>query len=211
MLKVWQIIFLFGIFLIVYMYAFNVAQKLVLRDEETIAQLNTLDTPLFEFSFQRNRGLDCTLNRLPCVTNQQCRDNCVIASAASELSCQQGFCNATTDSLATSPDSPSEIECDPALGLVRVFAAGGDFVVAQTCVSTHRDLVDDTGTPRPYLCDNGNLTLDLTTVQFSTQSCECSSGYTRMMFRQTALARTIPVCIPHRLIGLYRRVYGESK
>jgi hypothetical protein len=91
--------------------------------------------------------------------------------------------------------------------LVRVFAAGGDFVVAQACISTHRDLVDDEGAPRPYLCDSGDLTLQLNTVQFTPHSCECSSGYRRMVFEQTALARAIPVCIPQHLANLYMRVY----
>lgn len=206
MFTVWQILILFAIVLIVYMYTFKFVQNFILTDTEAIEQLNAPNTPLFNFAFRRNRGVDCALNRLPCVTDQQCRDNCVIASAASELSCQEGFCNAT-DALVNA-EAPDLIECDPALGLVRIFSAAGDFVVAQTCVSTFRDLVDDTGTPRPYLCDNGRLTFDLNAVQFSMESCECMANYEKMMFRQTALARTIPVCIPSHLASLYRRVYN---
>jgi hypothetical protein len=184
---------------------FRWVRDFIADDLNEIIRLNMIDTPLFDFSFQRNRGVDCALNRLPCITDQQCRDNCVIASAASELLCEQGFCSAA-DVLANG-QPPNLIECDPALGLLNVFAVGGDFVVSQTCVSTYRDLVDDNGNVRPYICDSGNLTLNLNTIQFSPQSCECLQNYAKMLFHQTALARTIPVCIPRDLINLYSRIY----
>ncbi|AGA16266.1 pif-3 protein [Thysanoplusia orichalcea nucleopolyhedrovirus] len=204
MFNVWQILILFLIILIVYMYTFKFVQNYILKDVHM--HMNEMETPLFNFTFQRNRGVDCSLNRLPCVTDQQCRDNCVISSAANELTCQDGFCNAS-DALVDA-QAPDLIECDPALGLVHVFAAGGDFVVAQTCVSTYRDLVDDTGTPRPYLCGDGRLNINLNTVQFSPDACDCANGFEKMLFRQTALARTIPVCIPNHMANLYRRVYN---
>ncbi|AAN28096.1 hypothetical protein QKT50_gp111 [Rachiplusia ou multiple nucleopolyhedrovirus] len=204
MLNVWQILILLVIILIVYMYTFKFVQNFILQD--AYMHINELEAPPLNFTFQRNRGIDCSLNRLPCVTDQQCRDNCVISSAANELTCQDGFCNAS-DALVNA-QVPDLIECDPRLGLVHVFSAGGDFVVSQTCVSTYRDLVDDTGTPRPYLCNDGRLIMNLNTVQFSPDACECSSGYEKMLFRQTALARTIPVCIPNRMANLYRRVYN---
>jgi Per os infectivity factor 3 len=203
MLNLWQLIFLFIIFLIVYIYMFGWIRNYILEEHNAIMKLNI--HPLFEFSFPRNRGIDCALNRLPCITDDQCRDNCVIASAASELTCEQGFCNAA-DALVNA-QSPDLIECDPALGLMHVFAVGGDFVVSQTCVSTYRDLIDDSGSPRPYLCDNGTLSLNLHATQFSAQSCECLPNYEKMIFRQTALARTIPVCIPVEVANIYRRIY----
>lgn len=204
MLNFWQILILLIIILIVYMYTFKFVQNFILQDAHM--RINELEAPPLNFTFQHNRGVDCSLNRLPCVTDQQCRDNCVISSAASELTCQDGFCNATNALL--NAQAPDLIECDPALGLLHIFSAGGDFVVSQACVSTYRDLVDDTGTPRPYLCNNGRLNMNLDTVQFSPDACECSSGYEKMLFRQTALARTIPVCIPNHLANLYRRVYN---
>ncbi|ANF29681.1 pif3 [Catopsilia pomona nucleopolyhedrovirus] len=214
MFIVWQLLILLVIVAIVYVYTFRSVQNFILNDVETIEKANAFDTPLFNFSYQRNRAVNCELNRLPCVTDQQCRDNCVIASAASQLSCREGFCNAFGNSIVSdddeNDDNAATINCDPALGLMRVYSAGGDFVVAQTCVSTYRDIVDDTGTPRPYVCDNGRLDLNLNTVQFSLQSCECASGYVKMAFRQTALARTIPICIPARVANLYRRIYSQQ-
>lgn len=200
----WQLLILIIIIVVVYIYAFRLI-RLFMQDDK-LDQLQTALAPLMEFSFQRARGVDCALNRLPCVTDQQCRDNCVIASAASELSCDNGFCVAT-NALTEAQAPESVIDCDPALGLMHVYSAGGDFVVAQTCVSTYRDLVDDTGDARPYLCDAGVLRLNLATTQFSTDACTCAAGYEKLMFRQTALARTIPVCIPTRMANLYRRVY----
>ncbi|USC25953.1 pif-3 [Palpita vitrealis nucleopolyhedrovirus] len=202
MLNFWQIIILFIIVLTIYMYIFKFVQKFILQNKTP----QHAETPLFNFTFQRNRGTDCSLNRLPCVTDQQCRDNCVIANAVSELTCRDGFCSASD--VLQNAQAPNSITCDPALGLIRVFAVGGDFVVAQTCVSTYRDLVDDTGTLRPYLCDNGNLNINLNQIQFSPNDCECLIGYEKLVFRQTALARAIPVCIPNNLVNLYKRVYN---
>ncbi|AKN81038.1 Per os infectivity factor 3 [Lonomia obliqua multiple nucleopolyhedrovirus] len=193
------------------MYTFKTARGLILNDnyEQTNISTNTTALPLFSLTFQRNRGINCALSKLPCVTDQQCRDSCVIAGATSEFLCEQGFCN-VVDALVNA-QVPDSIKCDPNLGLVRVYAAGGDFVVAQTCISTYRDLIDDTGVPRPYLCDNGTLTLNLNTVQFSTQSCECSEGYEKLLFNQTALARSIPVCIPLHLSDLFKKIYNKDQ
>nr|UIX56167.1 HycuOrf-39 hypothetical protein [Hyphantria cunea nucleopolyhedrovirus]UIX56313.1 HycuOrf-39 hypothetical protein [Hyphantria cunea nucleopolyhedrovirus] len=205
MLTVWQLLLVIIIVAIVYVYAFGFARRFVQQDAAEKQQAAT--APLMKFTFQRARGVDCALNRLPCVTNQQCRDNCVIASAASNLVCENGFCNAGHGlEAAQAPDA--RVECDAALGLLRVYAAGGDFVVAQTCVSTYRDLVDDTGAPRPYLCDGGALRLNLDAVQFSADACTCAAGYKKMLFRQTALARAVPVCIPLHMANLYQRVYA---
>ncbi|QBC76022.1 pif3 [Neophasia sp. alphabaculovirus] len=202
MSTVWQLLILLAIVVIVYVSTFEFVQQFMHNDTTNMAAY----APPMDLVFQRDRGLDCALNRLPCVTDQQCRDNCVIASAASQLNCEAGFCNATNALIdAQAPDSV--IDCDPALGLLRIYAAGGDFVVAQTCVSTYRDLVDDTGATRPYLCDDGALRLNLNTTQFSADACTCAVGYVKMLFRQTALARTVPVCIPERMSGLYKRVY----
>ncbi|AAK85666.1 hypothetical protein [Epiphyas postvittana nucleopolyhedrovirus] len=201
---VYQLLLLFVIIAIVYVTTFKSIQQFM--QQNTVERHQTTFTPLMDFVFERDRGVDCALNRLPCVTSQQCRDNCVIASAASELICDAGFCTAT-NALTDAQEPDSTIYCDPALGLLRIYAAGGDFVVAQTCVSTYRDLVDDTGTARPYLCDNGVLQLNLDTTQFTADACVCAVAYEKMLFQQTALARTLPVCIPSRMANLYRRVY----
>lgn len=204
MATVWQLLILIAVFTIVYVYALRFVEQFM--QEDAAERQRAATAPLMEFTFQRTRAVDCSLNRLPCVTDQQCRDSCVIASAASGLTCENGFCSATNAfAEAQTPDSANE--CDPALGLLRVYAAGGDFVVAQTCVSTYRDLVDDTGVARPYLCDAGSLRLNLDTKPFSAEACTCGSGYDKLLFRQTALARTVPVCIPSHMANLYQRVY----
>ncbi|QDL56952.1 PIF-3 [Dione juno nucleopolyhedrovirus] len=199
-----QLLFLILVVAIVYMYTFGFVRRFMHADA---AQRQGVMVPM-EFSFQRVRAVDCALNRLPCVTDQQCRDKCVVASAANDLSCDNGFCSATNALAAGTPTPDSGNDCDPALGLLRVYTAAGDFVVSQTCVSTYRDLVDDTGAARPYLCDGGVLRLNLDTTQFSADACTCADGYEKLLFRQTALARTVPVCIPSRMATLYRRVYA---
>ncbi|AGR56930.1 PIF-3 [Choristoneura occidentalis alphabaculovirus] len=204
MATVWQLLFLIAVFTIVYVYALHFVRQFM-QEDATERQIAAM-APLMEFAFQRPRAVDCSLNRLPCVTDQQCRDNCVIASAASNLACDNGFCSAT-NALAEAQIPDSTNECDPALGLLRVHAAGGDFVVAQTCVSTYRDLVDDAGVARPYLCDAGSLRLKLDAEPFSAEACTCGSGFDKLLFRQTALARSVPVCIPWHMANLYQRVY----
>lgn len=200
-----QLLFLLAVVLIVYVSSINFVGRFM--QEDAMKESRIAAAPLMKFAFQRNPGTDCALNRLPCVTDQQCRDNCIVASAATNLTCNSGFCSAT-NALTEAQVPDSEIDCDPALGLMRVYAAGGDFVVAQTCVSTYRDLVDDTGAPRPYLCNNGTLRLNLDTTQFTSNACTCASGYNKLLFRQTALARAVPVCIPAHLNNLYQRVYA---
>ncbi|BBD51407.1 per os infection factor-3 [Samia ricini nucleopolyhedrovirus] len=202
--SVWELLFLIAVVVIVYVFTFGFVQRFMGEDAADARQ--AASAPPMHFEFQRARGVDCALSQLPCVTDQQCRDICVIASAASGLACEAGFCSAT-NALAEAQAPDAGADCDPALGLLRIYAAGGDFVVAQTCVSTYRDLVDDTGTPRPYLCDAGALRFSLDTTPFSPDACTCAAGYERLLFRQTALARTVPVCIPAHSAGLYGRVY----
>nr|ANS71028.1 per os infectivity factor 3 [Lymantria dispar multiple nucleopolyhedrovirus] len=177
----------------------------VANETENVAAAAT--TPM-EFVFDRNGVADCNRTHLPCVSDTQCRNNCAISGAGGggEFTCNEnGFC-AIRDSNVTG--RPDDFECDAALGLLNVFAAS-EFVVTQTCVSTYRDLVDDLGEPRPYLCGGGGrLSIDVVDRQFSADDCQCAQGYTKMLFDQTALARSIPVCIPTSSANLYAKVYA---
>ncbi|ADD73821.1 PIF-3 [Lymantria xylina nucleopolyhedrovirus] len=156
-----------------------------------------------ELVFERNGIVNCARTRLPCVRDDQCRDNCARQVTAGEFECEEGFC-AIRESNATS--RPDDFECDQRLGLLNVFAAS-EFAVAQTCVSVYRELIDDLGSPRPYLCEGGALAIDLVERQFSANDCRCADGFRKMAFDQTALARSIPVCIPTRLADVYSRFY----
>lgn len=53
----------------------------------------------------------------------------------------------------------------------------------------------------------GELDIDLVGRQFSANDCRCAAGFRKMVFDQTALARSIPVCIPSRLADVYSRFY----
>ncbi|AAZ38222.1 ORF-56 [Agrotis segetum nucleopolyhedrovirus A] len=158
---------------------------------------------LIDLVFDRNGVVDCTSTRLPCVTDRQCADNCAVQNTVGALVCDNGFCANRDPSFTGRPD---DFECDIALGLIKVFVAS-EFVVDQLCISTYRDIVDDLGKPRPYLCDSGTLDIDLVNRQFSAADCTCSAGYTKMLFNQTALARSIPVCIPNRASNVYNKIY----
>ncbi|QAT90333.1 PIF-3 [Spodoptera exempta nucleopolyhedrovirus] len=157
--------------------------------------------------FDRNGVVDCNNTRLPCLSDNQCIDNCLIQNAVGALVCDNGFCNIRNNSLTNRPED-DEMDCDSSLGLIKVFVAS-EFVVDQMCVSTYRDIIDDMGQVRPYVCENGKLDIDLVTRQFSANDCTCNEGFTKMIFNQTALARPIPVCVPNRSRALFSRIYDQ--
>ncbi|QWO71644.1 per os infectivity factor 3 [Orgyia pseudotsugata single capsid nuclopolyhedrovirus] len=156
-----------------------------------------------QFVYERNGIVDCAHTRLPCVADRQCVDNCAIQNLVGTMVCDEGFCINRDAQVSGRPDN---FECDAALGLIKVFAAS-EFVVNQLCISTYRDVVDDLGKRRPYVCDEGVLDLDLTNRQFSANDCNCAIGYTKMVFNQTALARSVPVCVPDSSASVYARIY----
>lgn len=178
----------------------------IFNDDEThnIVKSNTSPQTAMEIVFDRNGVVDCNSTRLPCVSDRQCIDNCLVQTAVGALVCDNGFCSNRDSSIGGG--RPDDFECDSALGLIKAFIAS-EFVVDQLCISTYRDIVDDLGEPRPYLCTNGTLDIDLVNRQFSASDCTCSWGYTKMLFNQTALARSIPVCVPNRSRTLFGKIY----
>jgi hypothetical protein len=124
----------------------------------------------------------------------------------SNVECNGGFCTAR-DAQVSGQDTHN-IDCDSSLGLIKAFIAS-EFVVDQICISTYRDVIDDLGQPRPYLCESGKLDINLVTRPFSANDCVCAGGFTKMLFNQTALARSIPVCIPNRLANIYKKIYDQ--
>ncbi|QHB21768.1 pif-3 [Artaxa digramma nucleopolyhedrovirus] len=188
---------------LIMVYAVCVRQAVHLMDAQLGDVAYAVANPL-EFVFERNGIVDCTHTRLPCVTNRQCVDNCAMQNALGTMICDQGFC-VSRDALVAG-GRPDDFECDAALGLIKVYVAS-EFVVDQMCISTYRDLFDDEGKPRPYVCDAGTLNVDLAERQFTPDDCNCSPGYTRMVFVQTALARSVPVCVPNATVDLFRKIY----
>ncbi|AAR28895.1 ORF131 [Leucania separata nucleopolyhedrovirus] len=166
------------------------------------------DTDKMQFVFERRALVNCAETRLPCTTDRQCYDNCINTNLTSDMHCDEGFCTARVPFVGG--HRPEDFVCDPKLGLLNVFTAS-EFVVTQLCVSTYRDLVDDLGEPRPYLCGSGGrLDIDLVTRQFTVDDCVCASGYTHMLFNQGALTRAIPVCIPNKSAVLFSRIYEQT-
>ncbi|AGE89958.1 hypothetical protein SlsnVgp103 [Spodoptera littoralis nucleopolyhedrovirus] len=186
--------------LVVYGYCSYAFDKLnIERDKE----IESASEPM-RLVFDRPPLVNCDETRLPCVSDEQCYENCSNLNMTSMMSCNQGFCSIRPPNVAG--ERPDDFVCDQKLGLVRVFAAS-EFVVSQLCISTYRDIVDDDGNPRPYICDGGRLDIDVVNRQFTSDDCECSSGYTKYTFVQGAFARAVPVCIPNQLARIYSRVY----
>lgn len=157
-----------------------------------------------ELSYHQNGLVNCTHTRLPCIVTQQCLDNCASFNMINNMECDQGFC--TIREAQSSSNNDNDIECDATKGLIKVFTAS-EFVINQLCISTYRDVFDDDGQLRPYICENGTVDIDVLNRPFSVTDCECAPGYKRMIFQQTALARTVPVCIPNTAVALYSKIY----
>jgi Per os infectivity factor 3 len=201
-LTVLNIIIVLFVFLIIYFYVSISINRLNRNYTNDVLRANR-STPM-EFVFERNGLVDCNTTHLPCVSDRQCADNCSFQNAMSSMVCVEGYCS-TRDTVGSGPDQ-IEIFCDPNKGLFKAFIAS-EFVVNQICISLYRDIVDDTGEIRPYVCESGRLNLFLTQRQFSVNDCSCNFGFTRMLFQQTGLVRTIPVCVPNRVANIYTKIY----
>lgn len=203
-----QILGFFTIIIVLIIVYYYCITKVAAINEDTFQQTKmSLEHPI-DIVFERNGTVDCSLTRLPCITNQQCIDNCVnrnIFVGNNTMVCDQGYC-LTRDSQITGSSQETK-ECDQSLGLIRAFVAS-EFVVGQVCISTYRDVVDDQGQIRPYVCDNGLLDINVAERQFSVNDCICDTGYTRFIFSQTSFVRNIPVCVPDAQASLFTRIYG---
>ncbi|QYC92743.1 Per os infectivity factor 3 [Trabala vishnou gigantina nucleopolyhedrovirus] len=184
------------------MYYACYAQAINLIRLQTIETETAVNNSM-QFVYEQNGVVDCVQTKLPCVTDRQCVDNCIMQNAIGVTVCEEGFCTNVDANVSGRPD---DFECDAALGLIKVFAAS-EFVVNQFCISTYRDIIDDLGKTRPYVCDNGILNIDLVNRQFSPSDCACVYGHTKLVYDQTAFARSIPVCVPNSLTPIYKRIY----
>ncbi|QED40621.1 PIF-3 [Chrysodeixis includens nucleopolyhedrovirus] len=197
-----NIFFIIISLLIICFYSLNLTNYVMTEQIDEIENdaINSL-----EFVFQRNGLVDCSHTKIICVNDRQCKNNCALS--AFNYVCDNGFCNVQDPKV--SGQAVEDINCDSKLGLMKVFAAS-EFAVKQMCISMYRDIVDDQGTLRPYFCEPGSVKLDLANTAFFIEDCRCSDSHVKMIFNQTALARTIPVCIPKTQINLYNKIYSTA-
>ncbi|AKR17411.1 PIF-3 [Mocis latipes granulovirus] len=162
------------------------------------------NTPTFvELVFQRDNILNCESVPTPCVTDQQCIDNC---QSGMFMTCQQGFCRKYIQPI----EYVGVDDCDISRGMVMVLTALDAFVVQRMCISLYRDVIDDNSDIRPYVCDGGEMLVDLENRPFSIVDCTCENGFTKLAYHQGAFARSTPVCIPNNLVSLYSRIYDPN-
>ncbi|ACF05395.1 hypothetical protein [Adoxophyes orana nucleopolyhedrovirus] len=192
-----SLIVLFFILFILYIYCSAAANNLLLADYDN-------DSDPLNFIFDQNGMVNCNQTRLPCVTNRQCLENCNGHNILGTMICEEGFCVSRDAYVSGRPD---DFECDSSLGLITVYVAS-EFIINKICISMYRELVDDLGTLRPYVCENGQLNIELSKRQFTPDDCVCDNGFTKMIFNQTALARAIPVCINNSSVVLFNKVYN---
>ncbi|AIS92031.1 per os infectivity factor 3 [Erinnyis ello granulovirus] len=151
-------------------------------------------------AFEKRNILDCDSVNVPCVADDQCVDNC---QGGLMMTCNSsGFCSRelklTTNNLE---------DCDANRGMITIINAVGGFVVESACVSLYRDVIDDNGEMREYVCNGGTMDLRLEERPFDVSDCDCPSNHTRFTFTSGAFTRPTPVCVPNNLSSLYQRVY----
>ncbi|UXX41835.1 pif-3 [Psilogramma increta granulovirus] len=151
-------------------------------------------------AFERRNILDCDNVNVPCVSDDQCVDNC---QGGLLMTCNMsGFC-----SRAIQMNDNLQL-CDANRGMITVInALGGGIVADNVCVSLYRDVVDDNGELREYVCENGVMDLRLEERPFNVSDCECAPNYTKFTYVSGAFTRPVPVCVPDVLSMLYKRVY----
>nr|UYX49664.1 pif-3 [Darna trima granulovirus] len=153
--------------------------------------------------FEKHNILNCDAVNVPCVTDDQCRDNCV--NGMMTRCNESGFCGQNLRYVGADFET-----CDPALGLIVILNALDEFVIEQVCVSMYRDVIDDNGLLRPYVCQYGNMYIDLENGPFDVNDCVCDSGYTKFNYSPGTFNRSVPVCIPNSSLNLYKRIYVQS-
>ncbi|ABQ51970.1 hypothetical protein SlGVgp027 [Spodoptera litura granulovirus] len=159
------------------------------------------DRGRLHLQFERDNIYDCESVQIPCVTDVQCLDNC---SKGLFMSCNDGFCGFNVSSVP-----PQVLEdCDVKRGMITVINALDTLVVQNLCLSLYRDVIDDQAQLRPYICENGNMHIDLEESMFSVDDCVCNNDSTRLTYVSGPYSRPIPVCIPNNLVQLYKRVYN---
>lgn len=160
---------------------------------------NDLLKKRIRIAFERHNIIDCENVNIPCIVDDQCRDNC---KGGLTMRCNEGgFCSKGINFLQPRT-------CDADKGLVMVFNAVGDLVVEKVCISLYRDIIDDNGNLRSYVCENGEIAINLQEGPFSVTDCECGNGFTRFSYTSGAFSRAIPVCLPNYVAQLYKRIYS---
>ncbi|AAS82709.1 ORF29 [Agrotis segetum granulovirus] len=155
--------------------------------------------------FEKNNILDCsnTSIHVPCVTDRQCQENC---RSGILFTCIAGFCQVELQAV----DTIEPADCDAERGQIVVLNALDSLVVDYFCISLYRDVIEDGGNLRNYVCDGGEMYINLEEGPFQVSDCKCPEEHTRLTYRPGAFHRDTPVCIRNRPAILYSRVYGTS-
>nr|AJA91666.1 per os infectivity factor 3 [Adoxophyes orana granulovirus] len=157
---------------------------------------------LVNISFSKETIMDCESTPIPCISHEQCIDSCKngLSMRCNEGGfCDKGFVQVNNDQ-----------DCDQSKGLIEVFAAVGEFGVNKSCVSIFRDIIDDQGNLRPYICENGVMEINLENDMFDVNNCICNMNYVKYIYTQGAYSRPLPVCIPKNSSPIYDRIYRRA-
>ncbi|QBQ01582.1 pif-3 [Hyphantria cunea granulovirus] len=180
------------LFALVFVFACVLGARLLLNTEIKEAAR----VPLL---FQRHNTVDCDSVRTPCITSEQCHNNC---QSGVGMSCVEGFCGR-----AARVEHSFE-DCDITRGMIMVLEVFGSLAVEQRCISTFRDVIDDDSELRPYVCGNeGVMHINVEEGPVRVEDCTCAEGFTRFAFAQGAFGRITPVCLPNSVARLFSLIY----
>ncbi|QOD39993.1 pif-3 [Matsumuraeses phaseoli granulovirus] len=167
-----------------------------------ITEREFIETRRVNVQFERHNIIDCNAVNVPCVVDDQCRDNC---SGGLVMHCNEGgFCARGLRTVTHIDD------CDVSRGQIMVFNAIGGLVVENLCVSVYRDVVEDGGELRPYVCEHGTMYLDLENGPFQIDDCVCDQGFVKFSYSSGSFSRPVPVCIPNKSARLFNRLYVQQ-
>lgn len=155
----------------------------------------------YSLKFKSKPAMDCVLDRLPCVVDSQCRDYCRRPIGRNIFRCDLGFCTPSTALTST-----LEEVCDEAKGLLSVVLAT-DFVVDQACISLVREVFEDNGDKKKFICDGGELDVDFKVRALAISDCACPNDKTKLIYDQGPLVSKTPLCVPKKSSALYERIY----
>nr|UZH98373.1 per-os infectivity factor 3 [Neodiprion sertifer nucleopolyhedrovirus] len=185
------LLFALSIFLVV-LYIINIFVKNIYRIDEVNSTVNV--------SVFGKSNYNCTDSKIPCVSDSQCLDYCLVTSIGNKQTCLSGYCSTSTI------DSRDDVECNGNHGLFKTYISTSELITS-TCISLYRDIYDDYDELRPTICSNGTFDIDLTQQNINVDNCVCDDNYTLMSYTSSIYTNISLICVHDDVVPLYNKIY----
>lgn len=131
---------------------------------------------------------DCARELHSCMADVDCEDICT-----APFQCKNFVCEPVSIDSTDAPIIAPPLKCNSKHGFITAISVTELRGVETTCINTLPGYFENDDTPRPYVCHNGTLNVDLTVDKIT---CTCPPD-TLLMVRNTDYT---PRCIPKNLI-----------